>query len=46
LVTLTWLAQRTLQKRRVPLREMSTNAVAQPARWQRPSRLAHPSATR
>jgi DNA-binding winged helix-turn-helix (wHTH) protein len=46
LLTLTWLAQRTLQNRRVPLREVSTNATAQPFRWQRPSLLAHPSAIR
>jgi hypothetical protein len=46
LLTLTWLAQRTLQNRRVPLREVSTNAVPQLSRWQRPSRLPQPSAIR
>src|SRR5690606_5879966 len=37
--TWVWLAHRVLQKRRRPLREVSTKTVAQPGRSHRPSRV-------
>lgn len=42
LATLTWLAQRTEQKRRRPLRDVSRNATPQPGRSHARSRLPPP----